>query len=289
VVLCLEPGAERTCIYRLHPDGPIPLDLLCGEEVQAEDRLHASRHRQAVWMGPCRREACPHSHAVLPSATCGPSEDDVAVHRRGRLRLSLRRDLDQRGGGGPCPCCHTKCDVEFHGQKWSPTFQPDEVEWPSESSLFLSLFLSLSRISLSCAFAWAWECHSFVNIKAERKRKREGKEAAAATRLKSHHKRKREKKQARLSHARPREGITPSTNTEDLTSMASGGAENPSLVGVPPRTDDAEMSSSAPSPEGGCRHRVCCLGKVDGTSRRDVRGGRAVFHTYDVGGVRGLW
>lgn len=56
---------------------------------------------------------------------------------------------------------------------------------------------------------------------------------------------RRHKKKACLARVKSGESITPSTDTEDLTSTASAGAGNPSSVGVPSRPDDVEASSSA--------------------------------------------
>jgi hypothetical protein len=64
-----------------------------------------------------------------------------------------------------------------------------------------------------------------------------------AARLERRHKREREKKRARLARARPRESITPSMDTEDMTYMASGGAGNPLSMGVLIHPGDTEASS----------------------------------------------
>jgi hypothetical protein len=49
----------------------------------------------------------------------------------------------------------------------------------------------------------------------------------------------------RLTCAKPRKSVTPSTDMEDLTSMDSSGAGNPSSMGVLVCPDDAKANSSA--------------------------------------------
>lgn len=81
-------------------------------------------------------------------------------------------------------------------------------------------------------------------IKAENKWKMEANVEALATCKRSRLQRKREKKAARLALVESGRSISPSIDTEDMTSTASSGVGPQTSVGDPSHDGDLEASSS---------------------------------------------
>lgn len=86
-----------------------------------------------------------------------------------------------------------------------------------------------------------------VDIKAEKKWKRDAKAETLAVHKRHRQARKREKKVEHLARTRLGRSITPSTDTEDMTSTASGGIVGLASVGGPSRYGDIEASSNVPT------------------------------------------
>lgn len=86
-----------------------------------------------------------------------------------------------------------------------------------------------------------------VVIKMVNKRKREAEAETLETRKKCRQERKKEKKVARIAHTALGRIITPSNDTKDMISTASGGMEILGLVSCPSHYGDVVASSNVPA------------------------------------------